>query len=279
MVQDRRSSGGGLGGSPMRMGAGLGVPGLIILLVALFFGGGLGGGGGSAFGVDNPFDPFQQVDQGGPSPPEQAELVDFLSFVFEDAQNMWAAEFEEAGQGYQPAGLVVFSRGTESGCGFASVDTGPFYCPGDQRVYVDLSFFRELETRFAAPGDFAQAYVIAHEVAHHVQTLTGVSQEVNERSRDDGSQANELSIRLELQADCLAGVWGFSTQQRGLLEEGDIEEGLRAAASVGDDRIQEQATGRIDPDTWTHGSSEQRVEWFSRGFESGSAQSCDTFAE
>jgi predicted metalloprotease len=173
---------------------------------------------------------------------------------------------------------VLFTGSTNSGCGPATSAVGPFYCPLDRTAYLDLDFFRDLHVRFGAPGDFARAYVIGHELAHHVQNLTGVSDEVRTRSAEEPAVANELSIRLELQADCLAGVWGHSTYERDILESGDLEEGLAAAAAIGDDRIQAQATGRIDPDTWTHGSSEQRVHWFRRGFDSGEAARCDTFS-
>jgi uncharacterized protein len=173
---------------------------------------------------------------------------------------------------------VLFRDAVRSGCGTASAQTGPFYCPADQKVYVDLSFFDELDQRFGAPGDFAQAYVLAHEIGHHVQTLLGVSGKVRQAQQSNPRQANELSVRMELQADCLAGVWGKSTQQRGVLESGDVEEGLAAAASVGDDRIQRQARGTVNPESFTHGSSEQRMQWFRRGFSSGDVGSCDTFS-
>ena len=212
---------------------------------------------------------------GAPDP--QARLVRFVGFVFQDVQSSWQAEFARAHLAYQPARLVLFHRAIKSGCGPASTATGPFYCPLDTSVYLDIGFFRALATAFDAPGDFAQAYVIAHEVGHHVQTLTGVTQEVAAAESQNPSIADELSIPLELQADCLAGVWAHSTYERGLLESGDLEEGLAAAAAVGDDRIQAETTGRIDPETWTHGSSEQRVGWFLRGFERGEAAACDTF--
>jgi uncharacterized protein len=173
---------------------------------------------------------------------------------------------------------VLFTGGTRTGCGAATTAVGPFYCPLDRRVYLDLGFFRELRDRFGAPGDFAQSYVIAHELGHHVQRITGIEAAVREQSRQDPAQANALAVRLELQADCLAGVWAHSTYERGILEPGDIEEGLQAAAAVGDDRIQRSAGGRIDPESWTHGSSEQRMRWFRRGFDSGDPASCDTFA-
>jgi predicted metalloprotease len=236
-------------------------------------------------GVTSGFDEFPESTVGyGPgrtvpqAPDVQRDLVAFVGFVVNDVQAFWRDEFSDAGRRYEPATLVIFRRATVSGCGLASSATGPFYCPVDQRVYLDLMFFRELAVEFRAPGDFAQAYVIAHEVAHHVQTLAGVTQQVDAASVRDPAIANELSIRLELQADCLAGVWAHSTYERGLLERGDLEEALNAAAAVGDDRIQRHTTGRINPETWTHGSSAQRARWLLRGFESGDAAACQTFA-
>jgi hypothetical protein len=203
----------------------------------------------------------------------------FVSFVLDDVQDFWSGIFSDSGSTYERASLVLFDDAVQSGCGAASAATGPFYCSLDKRVYLDLVFFDELHERFGAPGDFAQAYVIAHEIAHHIQNLTGVSSLVIEQTRSDPSQRNDLSIKQELQADCLAGVWAFSTYSRNLLESGDLEEGLGAAAAVGDDRIQETVTGRVDPESWTHGSSAQRVEWFRRGFDSGNPNECDTFDE
>ena len=178
---------------------------------------------------------------------------------------------------YEPTKLVLFTEATTSGCGAASSATGPFYCPADRKVYLDLGFFRELRSRFGAPGDFAQAYVIAHEFGHHVQNVLGISDDVHRGQQENADEANELSIRLELQADCLAGVWAYSAYRERLLESGDLEEGLAAAAAVGDDRIQRQATGRIDRESWTHGSSQQRVTWFREGYETGDVNACDTF--
>ena len=196
-----------------------------------------------------------------------------------DINDFWAARFNQAGgTGYRVTTVNVFTGVVQTGCGNATSDVGPFYCPADQQVYLDVAFFRDLDQRFRAPGDFAQAYVVAHEIGHHVQNVTGIFAQVDRAKRADPGQANELSIRTELQADCLAGVWGHSTYERGLLESGDLEEGLAAAAAVGDDRIQSQATGQINPETWTHGSSEQRTKWFRRGFDSGDPASCDTFS-
>jgi predicted metalloprotease len=280
-VEDRRASGGGgMGGrGVLPVGGGLG--GIIAVVLVLL----LGGGGGGGFGVDNPFDQFPAQAQPGGSgravpgaPDPESELVDFVSFVMGDLQKFWAEDFQRAGKTYERTQLVLFRQATQTGCGTGSAQTGPFYCPVDHQVYLDLGFFRELATRFEAGGDFAQAYVIAHEVGHHVQTLTGIEGKVGEARRDDPSQANALSVRLELQADCLAGVWAHSTYERGLLEQGDLEEGLTAAASVGDDRIQKQTTGRISPESFTHGTAEQRAGWFKRGFDSGVANDCDTFS-
>jgi hypothetical protein len=208
-----------------------------------------------------------------------AALAEFAAFVLGDAQRTWSDRFARAGTPYRGTALGLFSGSTVTGCGPASSDSGPFYCPADGRVYLDLAFFRELEVRFGAPGDFAQAYVIAHEVGHHVQNLLGVAQQVSEARRSSPWRANDLSVGLELQADCYAGIWARSTSSRGLLEPGDLREGLTAAAAVGDDRIQAASTGMIDPETWTHGSAEQRTEWFGRGFEAGDPSACDTFAE
>jgi predicted metalloprotease len=210
--------------------------------------------------------------------PEDERQVQFISFVLDDVQKTWSEAFAQANQAYPHAKLVLFSDVARSGCGFAEGASGPFYCPEDQKVYIDLSFYEELRTRFGAPGEFAQAYVIAHEIGHHVQNLLGVSAKVQQMQARDPSRANELSVRLELQADCLAGVWGYSTEQREILEQGDVESGLAAAAAVGDDRIQRQAGGRVTPERWTHGSSEQRVEWFRRGLSAGRVDACDTFA-
>src|SRR5688572_14454969 len=202
-------------------------------------------------------------------------MVKFVSFVLDDAQQTWR---KILGPRYQDAKLVLFREGVQSGCGAAGAETGPFYCPADQKVYIDLSFFDELETKFEAPGDFAQAYVLAHEIGHHVQTQLGISQKVRAAQSSNPSAVNDLSVRMELQADCFSGVWGHSTNQRDILEPGEVKEGLAAAAAVGDDRIQRQARGRVNPETFTHGSSAQRQQWFMRGFESGDVSACDTFA-
>ena len=274
---------GGMGGLPIPMGAkgGLGGVGLIVAIVIILLQSGILGGGGGGFNVPS-LDPINQPPAGqGSGIPASADpdrdLVEFVQFVVDDIQDYWARAFAEGGHRYEPTELVLFRGGTQSGCGSASSSTGPFYCPADRKVYLDLSFFRELRDRFGAPGDFAQAYVIAHEFGHHVQNVMGISEDVRREQQANPDQANELSVRLELQADCLAGVWAHSADEEQLLEPGDIEEGLAAAAAVGDDRIQEQATGQIDRESWTHGSAEQRTTWFRKGFENGSSGACNTF--
>ena len=231
----------------------------------------LGGGTQDQSGSAQPAAPVQ-------STPAQDKQVQFVSFVLDDVQNTWTRELPQSGAQYQHAKLVLFRNGIRSGCGFAESTMGPFYCPVDRKVYLDLGFFDELRGRFGAPGEFAEAYVIAHEVGHHVQNLLGIEAKVRQARESNPAQANALSVKLELQADCFAGVWGQSTEQRKLLEKGDVESGLAAAAAVGDDRLQKQATGQVHPETWTHGSSQQRVEWFNRGFKSGKLDECNTFA-
>ncbi len=284
-VEDRRGQaprGGGLRGA----GGKLSVGGLLLLVVAFlgnkYLGGGAGGGGAAATqaGLEELLGGGGATEGGGGAPPApdqdpDLELKRFSSATLDDVQDHWIADFKRRGERYQEAKLVLFSGATESACGYAGSDIGPFYCPGDTRVYIDLSFFRELHRRFGAPGDFAQAYVLAHEVGHHVQNLRGDSERVERATRKSPRRQNELSIQLELQADCLAGVWAHSTRQRALLEAGDLEEGLGAASAVGDDRLQEQATGRVNPETWTHGSSEQRVASFKKGMASGDVTTCD----
>jgi predicted metalloprotease len=202
-------------------------------------------------------------------------LVQFMSFVLDDAQEAWAALIPER---YQEAQLVLFTDTVQSACGLGQAATGPFYCPGDQKVYLDLGFFREMHERLGAGGDFAQAYVLAHEIGHHVQTVTGLERQVRELQQSRPGSANDLSVRMELQADCYAGIWAHGTARRDLLERGDVEEGLNAAQSIGDDRLQRMQTGVVRPETFTHGSSAQRMEWFRRGLDSGRPAACDTFA-
>ena len=274
-VEDRRARPGGRAALPV----GGGIVGIIVTLAIVL----LGGGGG--YDVGSPFEQFPAQQQPGAdstamqnAPSADNELVDFVSFVVGDLESFWEADFSKAGREFAPSRLVLFRQGVDTGCGAATSQTGPFYCPADQQIYVDLGFFRDLATRFNAPGDFAQAYVLAHEYGHHIQTITGVTQQVDTASLENPDQRNALSVRVELQADCLAGVWAHSTFERGLLEEGDLEEGLNAAASVGDDRIQAETAGRISPETFTHGTAEQRAGWFKRGFEDGDATACDTFS-
>lgn len=271
----------GGGGSAIPLGGIVGIPAALIVGAVLLIMNLAGGAGFEGFDdVLDRLDPAGEPAEGEslPGTDPEGQIVDFLSFVHDDLQQYWLGVFSEAGLAYEPASLVLFDSATQSGCGLSTSDTGPHYCPIDGDIYLDLDFFRELRSSFGAPGDFAQAYVLAHEVGHHVQNLLGIMSDVRTAQQQDPSQANELSVRVELQADCFAGVWGFSTFERDLLEEGDLEEGLRAAAAVGDDRIQERATGTTNPETWTHGSSEQRVRWFQRGFDTGDPNACDTFS-
>lgn len=210
---------------------------------------------------------------------EEQELSQFVAVVLADTEDTWNSIFQAQGQQYQEPSLILFSGSVRSACGRASAAVGPFYCPADRQVYLDLSFFQDLKNRYGAPGDFAQAYVIAHEVGHHVQTLLGISDKVRQAGQGKGQKAvNALSVRQELQADCFAGVWGHAAQRQQLLDPGDLEEALIAATAIGDDRLQKQAGGQVVPDSFTHGSSEQRVRWFRKGFESGNTQSCNTFS-
>jgi uncharacterized protein len=282
-VIDRRGSSGfgGFGGTrmsgmPLPVGGGIGAVVLVLLLVFAFqF---CAGGGFDIPGVTD-LGGAPAAPAGSSGPLEEGSLADRMDAIVDDIQTMWDEDiFTPAGRSYEDTNLVLFTDGTNSGCGAASSATGPFYCPADGRMYLDLNFFRELERNFGAPGDFAQAYVLAHEVGHHVQTLLGTNAAVQAESRENPSEANELSVRLELQADCFAGVWGASVYARGILEPGDVEEALAAAAAVGDDRIQEQTRGRIDPETFTHGTSEQRMTWFQTGFDTGDPEACDTFS-
>jgi hypothetical protein len=271
-IEDRRSGGISLGAGGIRLGLG----GMAILLVLSLLTGKnffaiLGPGGGLGVPTAEQGEPYQPT-------PQEEEMVDFISFVLNDVQDVWGTVLPRSvGQQYQDARLVLFNGTVQSGCGYAQAQMGPFYCPLDHRVYIDLSFYQELKTRFGAPGDFAQAYVLAHEVGHHVQNLLGIAEKVHELRQSNPEASNALSVRMELQADCLAGVWANSTRQRNLLEAGDVEEGMNAAAAVGDDRIQRQATGTVSPEDWTHGSSKQRVAWFMQGYQSGDVNSCDPF--
>jgi predicted metalloprotease len=253
------------------MAVGGGIGGLVLLL--LF----------SALTGQNPIDVITTsepdsgtVGTGGASADDPQ--VQFVSVVLKDTEETWQQIFSQKGGRYQEPVLVLFTDATQSGCGLGQSAMGPFYCPEDRKVYLDLSFFRDLDQRFGAPGDFAQAYVVAHEVGHHVQNITGVADRVHSmRQGIDARQGNALSVRMELQADCYAGVWGHYAAKKGVLEPGDAEEGLRAAAAIGDDRLQRQAQGRVVPESFTHGSSEQRVGWLKRGLEGGQMEACDTF--
>jgi uncharacterized protein len=278
-IEDRRDeSGGGNGGGGFQFGGmHIGIGGAIILLVLSFvfkqnFFALLGGGS---------VDPGPTaVSQPNPARDEaEKPLVQFVSFVLDDTQKTWTEILpEQSNKPYRHAKLVLFRNYTESGCGNAQSATGPFYCPEDEKVYIDLGFFDELKQRFGAPGEFAQAYVVAHELGHHVQKILGIEQKVSQLQQSDPRQQNPLSVRLELQADCFAGIWAHSTQQRGLLEQTDIQSALGAAAAVGDDRLQRMSTGHVSPESFTHGTSEQRMSWFRKGFDTGSISACNTFA-
>jgi predicted metalloprotease len=266
-VEDRR----GMPVSRGMVGGGIGT--VILVLVALYF------------GID-PSVILQSVPDSGPPAATQQQrpagkdpMVDFVSVVLADTEKTWHGVFRTYGRTYEEPKLVLFTGAVQSACGFAQTAMGPFYCPEDHKVYIDLSFFEDLKSRFKAPGDFAQAYVIAHEVGHHVQNQLGITQKVQSAMQRAGrSDANRLSVRMELQADCLAGVWGYNADKsRKLLEAGDLEEALRAASAIGDDRIMKQTRGTVVPDSFTHGTSEQRVRWFRRGFETGDLNQCDTF--
>ena len=254
------------------MGRGLGIGGTVVVLaLSLIFGRNLFSDLGVEPGVGATGAPMSAAD----STAEEPE-VQFISFVLDDVQNTWAKILPGYGARFHPARVVLFRGSTESGCGPAQSVMGPFYCPLDERVYLDLGFFQELKQRFGASGDFAQAYVLAHELGHHVQHLLGTDARVRQIEQANPSEANQLSVRVELQADCYAGVWAHSTDQRRMLEQGDVDEALNAAAAVGDDRIQKRTTGRINVDSFTHGSAAQRSEWFKRGFESGDPRNCTT---
>jgi len=271
-IEDRRDEGGGGGGGFGFGGMHIGIGGMIILLVLSFvfkrnfFA--LLSGGGTSSAVSEP-------DRARDA--KEEPTVKFVSFVLDDAQQTWAQILPQQGIPYRHAKLVLFRDATYSGCGSARSATGPFYCPADEKVYIDLGFYDELKQRFGAPGDFAEAYVLAHELGHHVQKLIGVEQKVSALMRSEPGERNALSVKMELQADCLAGVWAHSTDQRKLLEKGDAESAMNAAAAVGDDRLQRMSTGRVSPESFTHGSSAQRAQWFSRGMQQGTIAACNTF--
>jgi predicted metalloprotease len=287
-IEDRRGQGGGSIGFPSGGGGGaipIPIPGgkaggglgtiIVVVVLFLLFSGVLGGSG-SIPGMGGMSGGGGAVEPGGTLDP-QSDTDQQLAYIVDSIQTFWASTFQASGRDYPKTKLVLFDGGTQSSCGPASAATGPFYCPADQKVYLDLGFFDELKSRFGAEGgDFAMAYVVAHEFGHHVQMALGIAEPVEQMGAQDPSRRNDLSVRQELQADCLAGVWANSS---GDIQEGDIQEALSAAAAVGDDRIQETTSGRVDPESWTHGSAEQREAWFTRGFKSGSTDQCDTFAQ
>jgi predicted metalloprotease len=270
-IEDRR---GRSIGRTVGIGGGIGT--LVLVLFVMFLGGDPTPilNSGPAVQVDAPqsSEPYQESA-------EEKQLREFISVVLADTEDTWDEIFRQLGGTYEPPALVLFTNAVQSACGAAPAAAGPFYCPLDRKVYLDLSFYREMSQRFGAPGDFAFAYVVAHEVGHHVQTLLGISEQtIQLRQRMSQSDANALSVRQELQADCFAGIWGHNAQRsRQLLEDGDIEEALNAAAAIGDDRLQRQSGGWVNPESFTHGSSEQRVRWFRRGIELGQVNQCDTF--
>jgi uncharacterized protein len=272
-VEDRRGmSMGGLGGRGL---AGGGIGAVVLVVVAMLLGVDpsivLQGG-------DPGYAPSPQQQESSSGAPED-ELGQFVSVVLADTEDTWNQLFQQGNRDYREPRLVLFSGAVQSACGFAQAAMGPFYCPGDQKVYIDLSFYRDLQQRFRAPGDFAQAYVIAHEVGHHVQNLLGIMERVHTlRARLSPAEANALSVRVELQADCFAGIWAHhANRSRQILEQGDVEEALNAASAIGDDRLQKQGRGQVVPESFTHGTSAQRQHWFRRGFESGEMRACDTF--
>jgi hypothetical protein len=276
-IEDRRDESGGGGGFQFG-GMHIGIGGAIILLILSFvfktnlftlLSGGAADSGPAA---------VRQPDTARDA--SERPLVAFVSFVLDDTQKTWSELLpDQAGKPYRHAKLVLFRNSIQSGCGGARSATGPFYCPEDEKVYIDLGFFDELRRRFGAPGQFAEAYVIAHELGHHVQKLLGIEGKVHQMQENNSRQANPLSVKLELQADCFAGVWAHSTQQRGLLEKGDVESALGAASAVGDDRLQRMSTGRVSPESFTHGTSEQRMHWFTAGLNNGTIAACNTFSQ
>lgn len=274
-IEDRR----GLG--PAKSGMGLGLGGIVLVLAVSFL------TGTNPLTLLNMLGGVQEMavpsvpDRSGPVGAPSDRLGKFASVVLADTEDTWRALLPKSGRTYEDPRMVLFTGAVQSACGTASSAVGPFYCPGDHRVYLDLSFFDELSQRLGAPGDFAQAYVIAHEIGHHVQNLLGVAEKVSRlQQRVSTAERNALSVRMELQADCFAGVWGYHAQQnRNLIEPGDFEEGLRAAAAIGDDRLQKMSQGHVQPESWTHGSSEQRMTWLRRGLQSGDPAACDTFTD
>ena len=266
-IEDRR----GMSGGKIAVGGGLGT--VLILIIALIF-----GADPRQLLEQVPTEPSSQVESSRPLSQEEKEAKEFVSVVLAKSEDVWNKLFQQNGRQYREPTLVLFTDQVQSACGRAGASVGPFYCPGDEKVYIDLAFYEELRRRFQAPGDFAQAYVIAHEVGHHVQHLLGISDRVDQmRGRVSESEYNQLSVRLELQADFFAGVFARYVQDQGVLEQGDIEEALTAASAIGDDKIQRQTTGYVVPDSFTHGSSEQRLRWFKRGYDTGDMRQGDTF--
>ncbi len=272
-VEDRRDDSGGGGFRPGGIHLGLGGIVVLFILSLIFKRDFL-----SLLSTDTASTGGTAVSQPDPARDRQEKpLVDFVTFVLNDTQNTWSQVLPAQGTPYRHAKLVLFRDAYDSACGMAQSATGPFYCPEDEKVYIDLGFYDELKQRFGAPGEFAEAYVLAHEIGHHVQKLLGIEGKVRAAQQQNPQAANQLSVRLELQADCFAGVWGHSTQQRNLLDPGDVDSGLKAAAAVGDDRLQRMSRGTVNPETFTHGSSAQRTEWFQRGFQDGTIAACNTF--
>ena len=277
-IEDRRDDSGGGGGGGFQFGGiHIGIGGFIILLIlSLVFKrnflslAGIGTMGGAPTQISQPDPALDQKEQ---------PLVQFVSFVLDDTQKTWSQILSQQGIQYRHAKLVLFRDSIDSACGMAQSASGPFYCPGDEKVYIDLGFYDELKQRFGAPGEFAQAYVLAHEIGHHVQKLVGIEQKVHAAQESNPRAANQLSVALELQADCFAGVWGHSTDQRHLLDPNEVQEGLQAAAAVGDDRLQRMAGQSVNPETFTHGSSQQRDQWFKKGFDTGDMSQCNTFGQ
>ena len=274
-VEDRRGESGGGG---RRIGRSMGIGGtLVVLALSIVLKRNLFNDLGTPAPSSRPSQRSPNATANGQARTAAEEDLKRVAVgAFNDAQRTWTSQLR--GSGYRPARLVLFWDQTRSGCGAAGAEMGPFYCPADERVYIDLGFFRDLASRFGAPGDFAQAYVIAHEVGHHLQNILGIEARMRQSQRQNPRAKNQLSVLLELQADCFAGIWGHAAKQRGILEPGDVEEGLRAAAAVGDDRLQKAATGRVSPESFTHGSAAQRAQWFRRGMDSGRIEDCDTFA-
>lgn len=280
-VDDHRRGRGGRIPMPRGGGRQMGCGGIIFLLILSyvfktdFFS--LLNAGGAGMATSAPSQPYNPSPGVGGEDP-QADLKSFVSFVLDDTEQVWNQQFSRMGKSYRAPRLNLFNDPIPSACGYAQSAMGPFYCPGDLEVYIDLGFYNDLSRRFGAPGDFAQAYVLAHEVGHHVQNLLGIERQVRQAQRQNRRLANQYSVAMELQADCFAGIWGHSASQRQLLERGDVEEGLKAAAAIGDDRIQEMSGRHANPESFTHGSSQQRVEWFRRGLKTGDVNQCDTFS-